>query len=87
MQAHTPACALAHVILRTFKMTIRILPSMSMGDQDSDNVNITGGLIEGIEDLAVADGGTGASTPEAARQNLQILGEDESFFLSLAYRC
>lgn len=31
---------------------------------------ITGGTITGITDLTVADGGTGASTPAAARTNL-----------------
>lgn len=34
------------------------------------NVAITSGAISGIVDLAVADGGTGASTAAAARQNL-----------------
>ena len=33
---------------------------------------ITGGSITGITDLAVADGGTGASTPAAARTNLEL---------------
>ena len=34
------------------------------------SVNITGGSISGITDLAVADGGTGASTAGGARSNL-----------------
>lgn len=34
------------------------------------SVNITGGSISGITDLAVADGGTGASTASAALTNL-----------------
>jgi len=34
------------------------------------NVNITSGTLTGIVDLAVADGGTGGSSPLAARQNL-----------------
>ena len=34
------------------------------------DVNITGGSISGITDLAVADGGTGASTAASARTNL-----------------
>lgn len=34
------------------------------------NVNITSGSVTGITDLAIADGGTGASTAAAARTNL-----------------
>ena len=36
------------------------------------NLTINGGTISGITDLAVADGGTGASTPAEARTNLGI---------------
>jgi len=36
------------------------------------SVNISGGAISGITDLAVADGGTGASTVSAAQTNLQV---------------
>jgi len=36
------------------------------------SVNITGGAISGITDLAVADGGTGASTVAGAQTNLQV---------------
>lgn len=35
-------------------------------------LTINGGSITGITDLAVADGGTGASTAEAARANLDV---------------
>lgn len=38
----------------------------------SGAVTITSGSITGITDLAVADGGTGASTPSGARTNLNI---------------
>lgn len=40
--------------------------------QASNNVTITGGSITGITDLAVADGGTGASTPAGARTSLEL---------------
>ena len=36
------------------------------------SVNITGGSVTGITDLAIADGGTGASTVSAAQSNLQV---------------
>ena len=39
----------------------------------SSNVNITGGSITGITDLAIADGGTGASTAAGMRQNFALV--------------
>lgn len=36
------------------------------------NITATGGTITGITDLAVADGGTGASNPAGARTNLEL---------------
>ncbi len=42
----------------------------TMSTQAASNVAITGGSITGITDLAVADGGTGASTAANARINL-----------------
>lgn len=42
----------------------------TMATQNANAVNITGGTIIGITDLAVADGGTGASTAALARTNL-----------------
>ena len=46
------------------------LPTMSQ--QNANAVAITGGTIVGITDLAIADGGTGASTAAGARTNLQL---------------
>jgi hypothetical protein len=42
----------------------------TIASQNASNVSITGGNISGITDLAIADGGTGASTASAARLNL-----------------
>lgn len=42
----------------------------TIATQAANNVTITGGSITGITDLAVADGGTGASNASGARTNL-----------------
>ena len=42
----------------------------SIATQASDSVSITGGSVTGITDLAIADGGTGASTAASALSNL-----------------
>jgi len=46
------------------------------GPKTFSNISITGGSISGITDLAIADGGTGASTVSGARANLSaaVLG-------------
>jgi len=42
----------------------------TIATQAANSVSITGGSITGITDIAIADGGTGASTEVAARSNL-----------------
>jgi hypothetical protein len=65
----------------------------TLATQSSSAVNITGGSISGITDLAVADGGTGASTASGALSNLGGLAKagdtltgalNEAAFVTLA---
>jgi hypothetical protein len=53
----------------------------TMSTQNANNVNITGGSITGITDLAVADGGTGSSTLTA---NAVLLGNGTSAVQTVA---
>lgn len=49
-----------------------VIKAAGMATQAASAVAITGGVITGIQDLAVADGGTGASTIGGARTNLTL---------------
>lgn len=55
----------------------------TMAAQNANNVNISGGAIAGITDLAVADGGTGASTAAGAASNLGLGTEDSPQFTAI----
>jgi hypothetical protein len=50
----------------------------TIATQAANNVTITGGSISGITDLAVADGGTGASSASAARTNLSAAARSQT---------
>jgi len=62
-------------------MSVRIAGREVFNDADINNPDIDGGTISGITDLAIADGGTGASTAAAARTALGVaIGVDVMAF-------
>ena len=70
------------------KSPSEVRTSLNLGNivfQDSTDISITGGSVTGITDITIADGGTGASTPEEARFNLNvdIKGTDNSTDVTL----
>lgn len=54
------------------------------GSLSMSNAKITGGTITGITDLAIADGGTGASSASAARANLNVDEAGSAVALAIA---
>jgi len=84
--AVTPSNATSNTQLATTlfvnnKITEAVGNLGTISTQNANNVSITGGSISGITDLAVADGGTGASTFTA---NAVLLGNGSSSFQTVS---
>jgi hypothetical protein len=84
--AETPSNATSNTQLATTlfvnnRITTAVGNLGTISTQNANNVAITGGSISGITDLAVADGGTGASTFTA---NNILLGNGSSSFQTVA---
>lgn len=60
----------AKVMTSAERSAVAALGTISL--QNANNVAISGGTVTGIQDIAIADGGTGASTVAGARANLSI---------------
>lgn len=67
----------------TLDSTLSVTGAATANTFSSSGATITGGTITGITDLAVADGGTGASTAAAARTNLDVPSTSEAILDTL----
>lgn len=64
--------------------TDKIQSGNTVGALTITSATINGGIITGITDLAVADGGTGASTVAGAQANLQVDAAGTAAALAIA---